>query len=183
MENFERYGFSVGRESAVVNIPKDIKVIEDGALCGLKKVEEVVVNEDVEEIGAWAFYGCTALSDINLPSGIKKIGENAFFDTAFYNDEKNWQGGVLYLENSLIKAQELVKETYFVKDGTKIISQGAFKDCALLERVFVPDTVDEIGEDAFSRCKNLKAIYGSVDSAAEKYAAENGIKFIAVEYN
>ena len=131
MEAFERYGFSVGRESAVVNIPKDIKVIEDGALCGLKKVEEVVVNEDVEEIGAWAFYGCTALSDINLPSGIKKIGENAFFDTAFYNDEKNWQGGVLYLENSLIKAQELVKETYFVKDGTKIISPVSYTHLTL----------------------------------------------------
>lgn len=183
MEIFEKSVFFVKGEPAVLNIPQNIRVIEEGALCGLKEVEEVIVHEDVEEIGAWAFYGCTALSDINLPSGIKKIGENAFFDTAFYNDEKNWQDGVLYLGNSLIKAQELVKETYFVKDGTRIISQGAFKGCTLLERVLIPDTVDEIGEDAFIGCKNLKAIYGSVDSVAEKYAAENGIKFIAVEYN
>lgn len=41
MEAFERYGFSVGRESAVVNIPEDIKVIEDGALCGLKKLKKL----------------------------------------------------------------------------------------------------------------------------------------------
>lgn len=183
MEAFEKSCFSVGRESAVVSIPEDIKVIEDGALCGLKKVEEVVVHEDVEEIGAWAFYGCTALSDINLPVNIKKIGENAFFDTAFYNDEKNWQDGVLYLGSSLIKAQEFVKETYFIKEGTRVISQSAFKDCALLERVLVPDTVTEIGEDAFNGCKNLKAIYGGVNTAAEKYAVENGIKFIAVEFN
>lgn len=183
MGAFEKSDFFVRGESAVLNIPQNIRVIEEGALCGLKEVEEVIVNEDVEEIGAWAFYGCTALSDINLPSGIKKIGENAFFDTAFYNDEKNWQDGVLYLGNSLIKAQEFVKETYFVKDGTKIISQGAFKDCTLLERVLIPDSVEEIGAEVFVGCENLKAIYGGVNTAAEKYAGENGIKFIAVEYN
>ena len=183
MEAFEKSDFFVRGESAVLNIPKNIRVIEEGALCGLKEVEEVIVHEEVEEIGAWAFYACTALSEINLPVNIKRIGENAFFDTAFYNEEKNWQDGVLYLGNSLIKAQELVKETYFVKDGTKIISQGAFKDCTLLERLLIPDTVDEIGKDAFIGCKNLKAVYGSINSAAEKYAVENGIKFIAVEYN
>lgn len=183
METFEKSDFFVSGESAVLNIPRNIRVIEEGALCGLKEVEEVIVNEDVEEIGAWAFYGCTALSGINLPSGIKKIGENAFLDTAFYNDEKNWQDGVLYLKENLIRAQKNTDGTYFIKDGTRAISQGAFKDCTLLERVLIPDSVEEIGAEVFVGCENLKAIYGGVNTVAEKYAGENGIKFIAVEYN
>ncbi len=183
MEVLEKANCFMSKKNDVVNIPPSVRVIEDGAFCGLKNLKEVVMAEDVEEIGSWAFYGCTSLNDVKLSQNVKHIGENAFLDTAFYNDEKNWLDGVLYLDNNLIKAQRNIEGTYLIKDGTKIISQGAFENCGLLERVYVPESVEKICKDAFTGCQSIKAIYGSVNSAAETYAKENRIKFIAVEHN
>lgn len=168
---------------AAVKLSREINIIEDGALCGSKDVKEFIVPEEVEEIGAWAFYGCLSLDHVKLPDKLRKMGENAFLDTAFYNDDSNWLDGVLYLGDVLIKAREDIGETYYIKSGTKIISEGAFRNCALLERVLIPDTVTQIGEEAFEGCSAFKAVYAGVGTAAEEYAKENGLKFIAVEFN
>lgn len=183
MEAFKTAEINACLNSYVVNIPEKVKVIEEGALCGQKGIKKVVMPDDVEEIGPWAFYGCESLSAVELPRSIRKIGENAFLGTAFYNDEKNWSDESLYLGRSLIKVRESAGKTCYLRSGTEIISSGAFRDCESLERVMIPDTVTQIGDDIFAGCRNLKAVYGGVDTEAERYAKENGIKFIAVEIN
>ncbi len=182
-EMFRTSETQMSPNSCKVCIADDVEVIEDGALCGLKELKKLILPNNIEEIGSWAFYGCTSLAEVELPQSVKKIGENAFFDTAFYNDDANWCDEVLYLGCSLIKAQERINGSCFIREGTEVISQGAFKNCTLLERVLIPATVNRIGNNAFEGCESLKAVYGEMDSAAEKYAEENGIKFIAVEFN
>lgn len=171
------------KSNRIISISKNINVIEDGAFCGFKDIEEIVIPEEVKEIGAWAFYECSSLSRIKIHANINFIGENAFLDTAFYRNSENWQDEVLYLNECLIKAKETVNETYFIKDNTRLIAQGAFRGCHMIERIYIPERVEKICDSAFAECKNLKAIYGGINTAAEKYAKENGIKFIAVEYN
>ncbi len=182
LKKTDDYIFADG-SSKIVSVSTDINVIEDGAFCGVKDIEEIIIPEEVKEIGAWAFYECGSLSKVKLHTDINFIGENAFLDTAFYGNSENWKDGVLYLNDCLIKAKETVNETYFVKDGTRLIAQGAFRGCPQLERVYIPESVEKICDSAFADCENLKAIYGGINTAAEKYAKENGIKFIAVEYN
>lgn len=46
----------------------------------------------------------------------------------------------------------------FIPDTVEIIGEGAFSDCVNLERVLVPGTVQIISEAAFSGCENLKTI-------------------------
>lgn len=173
----------IDKGNKTIFISPDVNTIESGAFCGFKNTEEIIIPKEVKEIGSWAFYECSSLSKVKLYTDINFIGENAFLDTAFYGNSENWQDGVLYLNDCLIKAKETVNETYFVKDGTRLIAQGAFRCCPKLERVYIPESVEKICNSAFADCENLKAIYGGIDTAAEKYAKENGIKFIAVEYN
>lgn len=173
----------VSPNSCEVRITDDVEVIEDGALCGLKELKKLILPDSIEEIGSWAFYACASLAEVEIPQSVKKIGENAFLDTAFYNNDANWCDEVLYLGCSLIKARESINGSCFIREGTEVISQGAFKNCTLLERVLIPATVSQIGDNAFGGCESLKAVYGAMDSAAEKYAKKNGIKFIAVEFN
>ena len=45
---------------------------------GLTGLENVVLAEGLEFLGAEAFAGCTALERINLPDSLKKISDNAF---------------------------------------------------------------------------------------------------------
>ena len=45
-----------------------------------------------------------------------------------------------------------LKGTYIVKEGVKVICNGAFKDCYDLSELVIPESVEYIGEGVFSGC-------------------------------
>ena len=49
-----------------------------------------------------------------------------------------------------------------------------------LEKISIPASVTEIGEDAFKNCEKL-IIFAPKGSYAEIYARENGIQFLPVD--
>ena len=91
---------------------------------------------------------------------MKSIGYEAFYNTACYNNESNWEKGVLYISNCLIDTNDDFKSTndYTIKYGTKVIASSAFFDCASLKNIIMPNSVIIIGDYAFYRCKSLMSI-------------------------
>ena len=71
-------------------------------------IESVTIPATVVTIGEEAFLGCEELSEVSATSLIRLIGQDAFKDTAFYNDPANWEGDLLYLENYLVSAKQSV---------------------------------------------------------------------------
>ena len=59
------------------------------------------------------------------------------------------------------------------------VGRSAFSGCNSLAAVTIPDSVTSIEKSAFSGCNNL-TIYGYVRSYAQKYAAENNIRFALI---
>lgn len=51
-----------------------------------------------------------------------------------------------------------LKGTYIVKEGVKVICNGAFKDCYDLSELVIPESVEYIGEGVFKGCNNLHRI-------------------------
>ena len=100
-----------------------------------------------------AFLGCSSLTTITFLDEIPYVAFNAFTDTAYYQNENNWIGNVLYIGNVLIKANKNITGTYYVKNGTVTIASYAFDYCQNMEfeGVVLPETVKYIGNDAFSR--------------------------------
>jgi hypothetical protein len=47
-----------------------------------------------------------------------------------------------------------------------------------MKDIFLPDTLDSIGEDAFSNCNHL-VIHGKTGTLAERYANDHQIEFVA----
>ena len=124
-----------------------------------------------EEIGERAFYGAgtTTLTDITLPDTLKKIGDGAFEETAYYRDKTTkWESGVLYIGNCLIKANlQSATEVaeYSVKNGTTLIADRAFYNCRHLAKVNIPSTVAYIGDYAFASCSGLKDLQTEASSS------------------
>lgn len=55
-----------------------------------------------------------------------------------------------------------------LQEGTKIISPGAFRGAEELLAVYLPDSVEVIGEKAFAGCGNLRSVQRSVFFSPEK---------------
>ena len=132
--------------------------IEDSAFQGCESLSSITIPESVKEIGNGVFYNCRSLKSIVIPESVTRIGSGAFDGTPLYQDESNWECGILYLGNNLIKAVNTLSGEISIKPGTKIISDWAFFGCSDLICVRIPNSVTSIGRCAFQGCENLTNI-------------------------
>lgn len=141
--------------SSDIDIPNNVKHIGNFVFVGFEKLTSITIPDSVISIGAWAFKDCTNLTSIAIPDSVTSIRNGAFYNTGYYNNPDNWENGVLYLDNCLIKAESSVNGSYTVKKGIKIIADNAFDSCTNLTSVIIPDSVTTIGHHAFQNCTQL----------------------------
>lgn len=111
------------------------------------EIEQVSVSDGITYIGDYAFYGCTQLTELDLPESVSKIGEAAFMGTG--------------LESVVLQIKELgdhvFKDCHSLRSvtllsGAERIGDGCFAGDYLLSDLSVPETVNHIGADAFNAC-------------------------------
>lgn len=141
-----------------VTIGESVTSVESSAFYGCTALDAIVIPDSVTDIGAYAFSDCLALKSITLPNSIQNIGNGAFYRTSYYNNQSNWDDGVLYIGKYLIKAKDTVSDSYAVKTGTLAIASNAFFDLKELCSITIPDSVISIGNKAFDNCTTLETI-------------------------
>ncbi len=174
------YAFSYCRSIDSVTIGKGVTSIGDWAFGYCSYLASVTIPNNVTSIGIMAFRDCSTLTSITIPDGVTGIGRSAFLNcsdlvsitvpdsvtymgwkaflgTGYYNDEENWENGVLYIGKWLINAKTTISGSYTIKDGT-LLADGAFYECSKLTGVTLPNSVTSIGMYTFSGCGNLKSI-------------------------
>lgn len=155
-----------------ITLPDTLVTIDDRAFCNCYNLESIEIPYGVTYIGSYSFYGCSRLTNIPLPDSVTYIGQYAFNSTAYYNDNNNWEDGVLYSGNYLIKANSGISGNYTVKNGTKVIAYEAFESCSYLESIILPDSLITICEQAFYYCSRLVSIvipYGVTSIGEEAF--------------
>ena len=145
-----------------VTIGNSVTNIGTGAFEYCERLTSIRIPSSVTNIGYCAFMFCTKLSSITIPDSVTSIGDTAFSNTAYYNDENNWEQGALYINNHLIDARKFDMETgefgcevegaYIIKQGTKTIADCSFGTCEKLTSVILPNSVTSIGDEAFCGC-------------------------------
>lgn len=144
------------------------------AFLNCPSITSLVISDGVSEIADYAFDNCTSLSHIELADSIGYIGKNVFSDTAYYNDESNWENDALYIGNHLIKVNSNVSGEFNFRQGTLSIAGGAFSDCTLLTGIEIPDSIQWIGAGAFQNCSSLESI--TIPFVGFNGKSDNGIK-------
>lgn len=98
----------------------------------LDNLVEVVLPSTVTSIGSSAFSRCKQLKHIDLPTGLKIIGEYAFTYTGL--------------------------ESVELTAGIECIGEEAFSDCDNLVQVDLPDHEIEVGSSVFENCPKLQKV-------------------------
>lgn len=120
-------------------------------------IKNIQISDGVTSIPDYAFHGCYKLSNIEVPNTVKIIGEEAFGETAWYENQPK---GEIYIGNVYYKYKGEMPEgtEIIIKKGTTGITGKAFYDCYGLTKVRMPDSVTIIGNEAFYSCDNLSTI-------------------------
>ena len=110
----------------------------------------------VTGITSQAFMGCTGLISVTIPTSVTRIGDYAFYDSGWYNNQPD---GILYLDNWLIthKGEQLIGNVEII-DGTRGIADYAFSGCEAVTTISIPNSVTNIGKSVFSSGSGLISI-------------------------
>ena len=138
-------------------------------LCyGMNNLKTITIPNSVTEIGKEAFSGCSELTKVTIPNSVTKIGEEAFYNTGIYNNESNWDNGVLYIDNCLISANsEIVNGAYAIPNTTTTIAPKAFFDCNNITSITIPINIKSVGSMAFQDCDALTSVIWNAKNCAD----------------
>ncbi len=137
-------------------IPNSVISIGLTAFSYCTDLTSIIIPDSVTNIGLFAFDSCSKLSEIKLSNNLTNIGNYAFADTAYYNNDLNWENDMLYIGKYLLNAKKDIAGSRTVKKGTKLIADAAFLSCKNLTDITIPNSVINIGENAFNGCSGLK---------------------------
>ena len=144
----------------VYTVERYYQTMEYGSRETLKTVE---FAEGVTSIGSYAFYTCSALENLSLPSTLESMGGYTFYGCTSLSEieiPESVSGISQYVFYGCTGLTELV-----IPDTVTSISNNAFEGCTGLTRLEIADSVTEWGRKAFSGCTGLKYVSVPVDYA------------------
>ena len=132
-----------------VTIPDGVERIRKQAFFG-SKISKVVFPDSLVRLQNEAFYGCENLKEIDFGNGIEQIGgaENKHIFSGCPVEKLIFPPQVKEIGISAFYSCGELKEIIF-EEGLKYIREGAFKNCPKLTEVNLPESIKNVGLDAF----------------------------------
>lgn len=173
----EKNVYSADIPGEIYGVP--VTAIGKNAFYNCTKLASVTIPTTVTTIGSSAFYHCTALKSIVIPSSVTVMDYgNAIYGIFSYCtglESVTIPGSVKRLSDSMFSSCSNLK-TVNLEYGVEEIGRHAFWRCTSLESITFPDSVKSIEAYAFRECTNLRTVtFGSgVKSIADVTFTETG---------
>ena len=170
-----------------ITLPAGVETIPASAFELCEELAQVILTDAVQTVGESAFYGCTALTSIdlrkvvtiedmafaasglqsaNIPSTVEQIGVYAFADCAqlsYISSQSEVypsEDGVLYSDTALIQYPAGKEdEDFLLPSRASGIAEGAFYGSTNLRRIHIGDQTGTIGKAAFALARSLEEVY------------------------
>lgn len=143
-------------KKSTIRVPQGVKTIFGEVICSYKarirkKGFKIILPNSVRIIEDRAFYG-TNIRQINLPKGLKKIGDEAFAETPSVKmKEITIPSSVKHLGERIFFHGKVEKVQ--LPDKIKVIPNGMFHGCDSLKSINTPASLKTISGMAFSFTK------------------------------
>ena len=131
-EGTDKWNGSTNGMLSVLDL-SDAKIVKGGDYYFHTGIGNYYCYTSNDKIGDYAFFGCSRLTSLILPSGVTEIGDYAFC-----------RSGLTSLT---------------LPSGVTEIGECAFWGCSGLTSITLPSGVTKIGEYAFKYCSGLTSIY------------------------
>ena len=130
-----------------VNFPDSLKNIGESAFArdGLLSV---VLPDGLESLGVYAFSENGQLVSVTIPDTLAGIGTGVFDGTPWQTALASTDPFVIF-NDILMRGGTAASGEITLPDGIREIADDAFRECADLLRVQIPDSVTKIGDFAF----------------------------------
>lgn len=151
--------------------------IEDDAFNGCLNLCKITFSDSIVRIGKNAFFQCESLEQIILPQNLQEIGESAF--CACTGAKRIWIPKTVEKWGYLPFAGATSLEKIVFEDGIKEIGAEALCSGGVLRAVTIPASVEILSSGAFMECRNLKAVY--FEGPAPKMSNEKFYGFVSPE--
>lgn len=158
LKSISDYAFENCTKLTDISFPESLKEISREVFKNCSELTKAEFTEGLEFIGFEAFWGCSALETIVIPDSVYNIEDRAFSGTAYFNNDSNWEDGVLYIGKHVYVADWGIKGECTIKEGTISISEGAFVGCYKLTKITIPYGLLYISIRAFDGCTSLREV-------------------------
>lgn len=152
---------------ASVVIPEGITEIEKDAF-GYSALSRVELPDSLIKIGDMAFHGCDNLEIVSIPKNVSEIGNNVF-DGCDSLTNVDFADGVTEIGEFMFNVCKSLEEVT-IPDTVKTIGDYAFSNCTGLEKIIIPESVAELGFGTFYCCKNLSNV--TLSKSFDEFAVE-----------
>lgn len=131
--------------------------IEDDAFYGCSSLTSIIIPSSITTIGDYAFSNCKNLTSVNFASGLTDIGYGAF-SSCIALSGITIPDSVIHLGDQAFYACSSLTGVR-VPNGLLGIPTGLFEYCYNLHSVLIPAEINYIAQNAFNGCTELENIY------------------------
>ena len=109
-----------------------------------------------DNLGDHAFYGCTGLTSLTIPSSVTSIGDYAFYECCGLTSLSIPSSVTSIGYRAFFRCTGLTSLT--IPSSITSIGVYAFSNCTGLTSLSIPSSVTSIGANAFSNCSGLTSL-------------------------
>ena len=130
------------------------------------RITSVIIGNSVTSIESYAFYNCSRLTNVTVPNSVTNIGGAAFSGcsgltsiivengNSVYDSRNNCNAIIRTATNTLVAGCQNTT----IPNSVTNIGNNAFSDCTSLTSITIPNSVTYINYNAFIGCSGLTSI-------------------------